>query len=115
LKGKIGLKKIRTAKAAAAPTPVPTRDEILAFIARERAVAGERTPAKIGKREIARAFQITGSDKIGLKRVLKELEAEGAVERRRKGLTKPGILPPVVLAEVYSRDRDGDLLARGLG
>jgi ribonuclease R len=112
LKGKITLKKTRLAKTEAAATPMPTRDEILAFIARERAVAGERTPAKIGKREIARAFQITGSDKIGLKKVLKEMEAEGAVDRRRKGLTRPGVLPPVVLAEVYSRDRDGDLLAK---
>ncbi|WP_246725023.1 ribonuclease R [Beijerinckia sp. L45] len=116
MKGKITLKKTRAAKAAKAKAPdspaLPTRDEILAFIAREREVAGERTPAKIGKREIARAFQITGSDKIGLKRVLKELEAEGAVDRRRKNLTKPGVLPPVVLAEVFSRDRDGDLLAK---
>jgi hypothetical protein len=93
LKGKITLKKTRAVRAAVKTqdTPaLPTRDEILAFIARERAVAGERTPAKIGKREIARAFQITGSDKIGLKRVLKELEAEGAVDRRRKSLSKPG-------------------------
>jgi ribonuclease R len=90
----------------------PSREEVLAFISREREMAGERTPAKIGKREIARAFNIKGSDKIALKRLLKELEQEGAVERKRKTLTKPGLLPPVVLAEVYSRDRDGDLLAK---
>ena len=93
-------------------SPQPSREEVLAFIAREREIAGERTPAKIGKREIARAFNIKGSDKIALKRLLKELEHEGAVERKRKTLTKPGLLPPVVLAEVYSRDRDGDLLAK---
>ena len=76
-------------------------------------MAGERAPpAKIGKREIARAFGVTGNDKVGLKRVLREMEAEGAISRRRKGLAKPGALPPVVLAEVYSRDRDGDLLAK---
>ncbi len=90
---------------------LPTRDEILAFIARERDAKGEKTPAKNGKREIARAFGIKGSDKIGLKRVLKELESEGAIERRRKTLHKAGLLPTVVLAEVFSRDRDGDLLA----
>ncbi|MEA2861278.1 MAG: ribonuclease, partial [Methylobacteriaceae bacterium] len=39
------------------PHPLPSRDDILAFIAREREVNG-RSPAKIGKREIARAFNI---------------------------------------------------------
>ena len=59
---------------------LPSRAEILAFIGREQA----QSPTKIGKREIARAFSITGADRIGLKKILKELEAEGAVERRRK-------------------------------
>lgn len=99
--------------AAAGETPaIPSREAVLAFIARERDAAGERTPAKIGKREIARAFNIKGSDKIGLKKLLKELESEGAVDRKRKSLTKPGALPPVVLAEVFTRDPDGDLLAK---
>lgn len=94
------------------PAPLPSREEILAFIAREREAAGERAPAKIGKREIARAFQLKGADKIGLKRILKEMEAEGTVERRRKGLAKPGTLPPTTIAEIFTRDRDGDLLAK---
>ncbi len=83
----------------------------MAFIAREREAQGEKTPTKIGKREIARAFGIKGNDKIGLKRLLKDLEAEGAIERRRKNLHKAGVLPAVVLAEIFTRDRDGDLLA----
>ncbi len=103
------MKKTRAAPAAA----VPTREEILAFIARERSAAGERAPpARIGKREIARAFGITGADKIVLKRVLRELEDDGAIARRGKGLSKADRLAPVVLAEVFSRDRDGDLLAK---
>ncbi len=65
--------------ASPAPPALPTREDILAFIAREREALGEKTPSKIGKREIARAFGIRGSDKIGLKRVLKELEEEGAI------------------------------------
>ena len=74
----------------------PSREDILAFIARERdAGRGD----KIGKREIARAFGITGSDKIELKRVLRELEDDGRVERRRKSLAvslarcRPSFLP----------------------
>ncbi|WP_407340302.1 ribonuclease R [Methylocapsa polymorpha] len=90
---------------------LPSRDDILAFIAREREALGEKAPAKIGKREIARAFGIKGADRIALKRMLKELEAEGSVERRRKTWHKPGLLPAIVLADIFSRDRDGDLLA----
>ena len=43
--------------------------------------------------------------------MLKDLETEGAIERRRKTLHKPGLLPAIVLADVIARDRDGDLLA----
>ena len=88
--------------------PAPTREAILDFLKRERE-AGQS--GKIGKREIARAFGIKGSDRIALKRVLKELEDEGAIERRRKTLHRPGTLPSVVLADVTGRDKDGELLA----
>ena len=66
---------------------------------------------KIGKREIARAFNIKGADRITLKRILKDLEAEGAVERRGKTLHRPGSLPTVVLCDITGRDKDGDLIA----
>ncbi|MDQ6703712.1 MAG: VacB/RNase II family 3'-5' exoribonuclease, partial [Pseudomonadota bacterium] len=85
--------------------------EILAFIARERETLGGKAPGKIGKREIARAFNVKGPAKIALKRMLKDLEADGAIERRRKSLHKPSLLPGVVLADMIARDRDGDLLA----
>ena len=97
---------------AVSATPLPSREEIVAFIAREREAGGERAPTKIGKREIARAFGLKGSDKIGLKQVLKDMEADGTIERNRKSLSRPGVLESVVLAEVFSRDRDGDLLAK---
>ncbi len=84
---------------------LPSREEIIAFLGREQG------PAKIGKREIARAFRVKGADRIALKRMLKELEDEGAIERRRKQLHKPGQLPSVVLADIASRDSDGELIA----
>ena len=103
----------KRAKTVAAPqAPLPSREEIVAFIARERQAIGETIPIKIGKREIARAFQLKGADRIALKHLLKELEAEGAVQRRGKSLTQPGRLPATVLAEIFTRDRDGDLLAK---
>ncbi|MGH6823773.1 MAG: RNB domain-containing ribonuclease, partial [Methylocella sp.] len=52
-----------------------------------------------------------GATKIALKCMLQNLEADGAIERRRKSMHKPGLLPAVVLADVIARDRDGDLLA----
>jgi ribonuclease R len=97
-----------------APGSLPSRADILAFIAREKefaARAGAARSGKIGKREIARAFGIKGADRIGLKQLLKELEAEGAVERRHKSLHRPGVLPAVVLADITSRDGNGELIA----
>jgi ribonuclease R len=90
---------------------LPSRAVILGFIAREREAFGGKTRDKIGKREIARAFNVKGPARIALKRMLKDLEADGAIERRRKSLHKPGILQGVVLADMIARDRDGDLLA----
>lgn len=90
---------------------LPSRADILAFIARQAEDVAGRPRGKIGKREIARAFNIKGGARIALKRMLKDLEAEGAIERRRKGLHKPGLLPSVVLADITARDRDGDLIA----
>ncbi len=90
---------------------LPSREKILAFIAREREALSDKAPGKIGKREIARAFNVKGPAKIALKRMLKDLEADGAIERRRNSLHKPGLLPGVVLADIIARDRDGDLLA----
>jgi ribonuclease R len=96
------------AKAERPKATLPSKAEILAFIGREQ----PNSPTKIGKREIARAFSITGADRIGLKKILRELEAEGAVARSRKQLHKAGQLPAVVLADIASRDADGELIAQ---
>jgi ribonuclease R len=82
---------------------LPSREQILAFIA-----ASTET---VGKREIAAAFNIKGADRIGLKRILKEIEEDGAIARGRGGLAPSGRLPPVVLADITARDRDGEFLA----
>ncbi|HWX13570.1 MAG TPA: ribonuclease R [Methylocella sp.] len=83
----------------------------MAFITSEREVLGEKGRAKIGKREIARAFNLKGEARIALKTLLKELEAEGGVARRGKSLHRPGLLSKVVLANIAWRDPDGDLIA----
>lgn len=83
--------------------PFPTREQLLAFV---RDNAG-----KAGTREIARAFGLKNADRAQLKRVLRELADEGAVETRRKKHHKPGTLPSVTLADIIERDRDGELIA----
>ena len=85
------------------PGTLPSREEILAFIAEH--------PGEAGKRELARAFGIKGSAKIALKRLLKDLEGDGVVERRRKRLVRAGELPEVFVCDVTGRDADGDLIA----
>jgi ribonuclease R len=86
----------------AAPA-LPSRDELVRFIA--------EAPGKVAKRDIAKAFDIKGNDRIWLKQTLKALEAEGVVDRRKKTLHRAGSLPNVVLADIKTRDRDGELVA----
>lgn len=90
-------------KAAGSAPGLPSREDVVAFIS--------TASGKVGKREIARAFNIQGGDRIWLKQFLKQLEDEGVVDRRQKSIHKAGQLPPVVLADIKTRDRDGELIA----
>ncbi len=58
---------------------------------------------------------IKGADRIDLKRILKELEAEGQLEKRRKTYRDPDRLPPVSVLQVLAPDADGDLFAQAAG
>lgn len=82
---------------------LPSKADILAFIA--------KTPGKVGTREIARAFGLKNEMRAELKRMLRDLADEGAVERKGKKLHHPGALASTVLADIVSRDRDGDFIA----
>ena len=82
---------------------LPSKEDILGFIATQS--------GKVGTREIARAFGLKNADRAELKAMLRELEDDGRVDRKRKKLHHPGMLPDVVLAEVTTRDRDGELIA----
>jgi ribonuclease R len=83
--------------------PFPSKDDVLAFI-------GEQA-GKAGTREIARAFGLKNTDRAALKEMLRDLADEGAIEKRRKKLNQAGALPSVVLADITSRDADGELVA----
>ncbi len=92
----------KAAKRAAAK--IPSREQILQFVA--------ENPQRNSKRDISKAFNIKGADKIHLKAILRELIDEGKIERRGKRLSKPGQLPPVTVVDVLTRDRNGGLLGR---
>ncbi|MGJ0509278.1 MAG: ribonuclease R [Methylocystis sp.] len=89
--------------------PQPSREDILAFIAREQEAAGG--PKKIGVREIARAFGLKGEDRVALKRMLASLAEDGAIEKRGRRVNPKGALPPVTLVDITARDRDGEMVA----
>jgi ribonuclease R len=85
--------------------PFPTREQIIDFV--------RDSDEPVGRREIARAFRITGHDREALKSVVRELERDGLIgePRRRHGGGQSG-LPPVAVLEVTGLDDDGEPLAR---
>ena len=86
-------------------TPFPTKQQVLEFVR-------ERT-GPVGKREIARAFNIRGTDRTRLNDILRELRADGELDRGRgRRYGEPGTLPKVGVIEITGLDRDGDPVAR---
>ncbi|PSL16561.1 ribonuclease R [Shimia abyssi] len=85
---------------------IPTKEEILEWIS--------ENPTQTTKRDIARAFGIKGAARIDLKRVLRELEAEGHLQKRKKTYRDPDKLAPVAVLQITGPDDDGDLFARPL-
>jgi len=87
-------------------TRIPSKQEILDWISAH--------PTQSSKRDIAKAFGIKGSDRIDLKRVLKELEGEGHLEKRKRTYRDADHLPPVTVLQIKAPNQDGDLFARPL-
>ncbi len=85
---------------------MPSKDEILQWISDH--------PTLTAKRDIAKAFGIKGAARIDLKRVLRELEDEGHLEKRKKTYRDPDRLPPVSVVQVSGQTPDGELLAKPL-
>ncbi|MCD1617006.1 ribonuclease R [Salipiger marinus] len=85
---------------------LPSKAEILDWISAH--------PTQNSKREIAKAFGIKGATRIDLKRLLKELESEGHLEKRHKTYRDPDRLPPVTVLQVKAPDENGDIYAQPL-
>ncbi len=83
----------------------PTKDDILSYV--------RDNPGKISKRDIARAFHIRGDQRILLKKLLREMTADGLLDKGHKGqIHVGGDLPPVCVVEVTGLDKMGDLMAK---
>ena len=85
---------------------IPSKDDILKWIA--------DNPGLSAKRDIAKAFGIKGAERIELKRLLKELEGDGMLERRRRAYRDADTLPPVSVLVILAPDRNGDQFARAV-
>ncbi len=110
-KRSLGKKPARAAKGGSAQPSepiihgaVPPRDVLMRFIA--------ENPDRASKREIAKAFGLKGETRVELKALLKSLEVDGLVEKKRKSLVRPGALPPVTVLDITIRDVDGELIGR---
>jgi len=89
------------------PVGLPSKEQVRDFI--------EKSDGSIGKREIAKAFNIKGSDRIYLKQILKELLNDGVLEQGHKRALNPaGTLPSVAVVEVIRLDKDGEVIAKPL-
>jgi ribonuclease R len=86
--------------------PLPSKDAIRQWIS--------ENPGLSAKRDIAKAFGIKGDGRIELKRILRELEGEGVVEKTMRRFHEKGVLPPVAVLLVLPPDSGGDLYARPL-
>ncbi len=85
---------------------IPTEAEVLQWIS--------DNPTKTSKRDIAKAFGIKGAARIDLKRVLKQLEADGHLQKRKRSYSDPDSLPPVTVVQILPDTGDGDVFARPL-
>src|SRR4051812_16838027 len=91
-------------KSGGRPSGLPTRKQILDFI------ASSDQPA--GKREIARAFGLSGQTKIDLKRLLKDMADEGLIDSSPgRAFHQAGGVPKVTVLRVTQVDDSGTVFA----
>jgi ribonuclease R len=82
---------------------LPSRDAIVAFI--------RANPGKVGTREIAREFGLKNADRAELRRILRDLADQGTIQKQGKKVVETAELPATLLADVSTRDADGELIA----
>ncbi|MEP6869943.1 MAG: RNB domain-containing ribonuclease, partial [Novosphingobium sp.] len=81
---------------------MPTRQQILDFIA--------TTDGPAGKREISRGFGLQGAEKIALKALLRDMADEGLIDGNRAAFHRMGGVPHVTVLRVVDIE-DGEAIA----
>lgn len=94
--------KLNAERAERTRATIPTKQDILNFI--------RSSNENIGRRELARAFGVKGADRIELKRILKELAADGLIADSRRRMRRHA-MPAVSVLAVSDQTGDGDLIA----
>ena len=84
------------------PPGLPSRKQILDFIA--------AAPTPAGKREIARGFGLQGQEKIALKAMLKDMAEEGLIDGKKTAFHRLGGVPQVTVLRIVAIE-DGEAIA----
>lgn len=84
------------------PQGLPSREQVLDFIAKSDEPAG--------KREIAKAFGLKGVEKIALKALLKDMADEGLIDGNRSAFHAMGGIPRVTVLRIVEID-EGEAIA----
>jgi ribonuclease R len=83
---------------------LPTKEQILAYLTSQGTT--------MTKRELVDAFNISGNDRIGFKKIIHAMEDEGLITYEgKKSYRVPDALPAVTVVEVIDIDIDGDEIA----
>ncbi len=90
-------------KKSDATTAFPDRESIVAFV--------KAHPGEAGTRELARHFGLKNESRAALRRILRELAGEGLIAKQGKKVHEVKALPPTIVADITSRDSDGELIA----
>ncbi len=85
-----------------------TRKKVLDYL--------ERNPNQTNKREIARGLGVSGSGRVALRQILKQLEADGAVAKiGKRAFASVETPPPTGVVQFTDTDEHGELIGLAVG
>jgi ribonuclease R len=80
---------------------LPSKADILKFI--------QESDGRTSRRDIARAFDVTGDDRVELKRMLRELTDDGVIDKPKGKIEELGRLHGTMVLDIIGTDTDGEL------
>ena len=95
----------RPPRDVAADNPLPTREQLRAFL--------RAAPGRVGKSDISRHFGLSPDQRPALRELLRGMKEQGqAAPVGRRGIAAPDRLPEMTVVEIVGTDADGDAIAR---